>query len=145
MNFTMEEIEKRKEAIRKRVCPCDNKPIKLYQFNSVLMPFEHVALDYFKNEDELELNYPVFSFENTPFQSLNKVVFSSTCPKCGRIEFWSCERIDIEAFASEDMRNDGYKIEVFYKRDMIENLYKRSKSDKVKSAFKAIYKLFSNR
>lgn len=145
MNFSMTDIENRKKAIKDRKCPCCSTPIKLYQFNSILMPFEHVALDYFKIEEDLELNYPVFSFENTPFQSLNKVVFSSTCQKCGRIEFWSCERIDIRALASEDMRKDGYKIEAFYKRDMIEKLYESSKSDKMKNAFRAIYKLFSNK
>ena len=143
MNFTKEEIENRKKVIRNRMCPCDDIPIKLYQFNSVLMPFEHIALDYFKNEDELELDYPVFSFENTPFQSLNKIVFSSTCPKCGRVEFWSCERIDIEALASEDMRNEGFAIEVFYNKEQIEKFSKSSKSKRVQEAFRAIYKLFS--
>ena len=141
MPLSDEERTKREQSIRERKCHNCGKPITLYQFNSVLIPFEIIPVEYLEEENENMVKYPIFSFDKTPLNAFNKVVLSSTC-ECGCITFWNCDKEDFSILTSDKMQEDGFGIDIFYHKQRIESLFKNVKTKNLRESLEHLIKMF---
>ena len=124
-----------------RKCPYCGQLIKHYIFSSITIPFEHIAKTSAENSEENPLKYSFYTWGNNAFEMFSRVLLTSTCA-CGNISFWECRSNDIKTLISEDMRKEGYFIEVIYAKEAIQTMYNQTSNKEFKKDLEDVLKLF---
>lgn len=121
------DTEARKMQVLGRTCPCGAKVTK-YVFSSILIPFEMNAVEAVEDAGRCGLPDSLWFSMMMSSVSLSRIVLSSTCENCGRVEFWSCNETDWELFKSGELQKHGVSLFFMNSPFILEGIAEKSSS-----------------
>lgn len=141
---TPEEIEKAKQLLRSRRCPCCGEEVKHYLFAGVSMPFESLARLATYGSSNMELPFSVYFVGMVPLTMFVRLSLTSTCKK-GFISNWDCTADILSALLTDEMYNDGYYIETPYTKEDIENMLKTNPPERYRVTLEKLLNSFESK